>query len=197
MSEFSPQDKNLCGTVMAVVCFKSALAILMVTKGVLLIMSLSPMMYPVVLTNGGLHTLNYVVQFVFEIEDPWATVDILDQLEGDYGDLSMQKYSSNVVEKCLKYAGEESQSCIIHELINNRRLDQIMQDPYGNYVIQAALNHSKPMKHGFLDKHGVPVPSTYQGSLHAALVEAIRPHVPVLRTSPYGKKVLSSNGLKK
>ncbi|THG13157.1 hypothetical protein TEA_029883 [Camellia sinensis var. sinensis] len=121
---------------------------------------------------------NYVVQFVFEIEDPWATVDILDQLEGDYGDLSMQKYSSNVVEKCLKYAGEESQSCIIHELINNRRLDQIMQDPYGNYVIQAALNHSK-------------------GSLHAALVEAIRPHVPVLRTSPYGKKVLSSNGLKK
>ncbi|KAL7203051.1 hypothetical protein ACSBR1_034488 [Camellia fascicularis] len=121
---------------------------------------------------------NYVVQFVFEIEDPWATVDILDQLEGEYGDLSMQKYSSNVVEKCLKYAGEESRSCIIQELINNRRLDQIMQDPYGNYVIQAALNHSK-------------------GNLHAALVEAIRPHVPVLRTSPYGKKVLSSNGLKK
>uniref|UniRef100_A0A5B6YK23 PUM-HD domain-containing protein n=2 Tax=Davidia involucrata TaxID=16924 RepID=A0A5B6YK23_DAVIN len=121
---------------------------------------------------------NYVVQYVFGIHVPWATVDILDQLEGNYGDLSMQKYSSNVVEKCLKYAGEERRPCIIQELINNPRLDQIMQDPYGNYVIQAALNYSK-------------------GALHAALVEAIRPHVPVLRTSPYGKKVLSSNILKK
>lgn len=121
---------------------------------------------------------NYVVQFVFELELPWATVDTLDQLEGNYGDLSMQKYSSNVVERCLKYAGEERCARIIKELMSNSRLDQIMQDPYGNYVIQAALNHSK-------------------GSAHAALVDAIRPHVPILRTSPYGKKVLSSNSLKK
>ncbi|XP_057955818.1 pumilio homolog 12 isoform X2 [Malania oleifera] len=121
---------------------------------------------------------NYVVQFVFELQVPWATMDILGQLEGNYGDLSVQKCSSNVVEKCLKYAGEECRLGIIQELINNPRLDQIMQDPYGNYVIQAALNYSK-------------------GALHAALVEAIKPHVSVLRTSPYGKKVLSSYSLRK
>ncbi|XP_044483099.1 pumilio homolog 12-like [Mangifera indica] len=121
---------------------------------------------------------NYVVQFVFELRLPWATKDIFDQLEGNYGDLSMQKYSSNVVEKCLKNSSEERRARIIQELIGNPNLDQIMLDPYGNYVIQAALNQSK-------------------GALHAALVDAIRPHVPVLRTSPYGKKVLSSNSLKK
>eukprot|EP00257_Ricinus_communis_P018636 XP_015577404.1 pumilio homolog 12 isoform X1 [Ricinus communis] len=121
---------------------------------------------------------NYVVQFVFELRLPWATANILDQLEGNYGDLSMQKYSSNVIEKCLKYASEEHRAHIIRQLISNTHLDQVMQDPYGNYVIQAALHQSK-------------------GALHAALVEAIRPHVPVLRTSPYGKKVLSSNFLKK
>lgn len=121
---------------------------------------------------------NYVVQFVFELRLPWAATDILDQLEGNYGDLSVQKYSSNVVEKCLKYAGEVRRNRIIWELINNSRLDQVMQDPFGNYVIQAALQQSK-------------------GALHAALVEAIRPHVPTLQTSPYGKKVLSSNILKK
>ncbi|KAK3204858.1 hypothetical protein Dsin_018904 [Dipteronia sinensis] len=121
---------------------------------------------------------NYVVQFVFELRLPWAMMDILDQLEGNFGDLSMQKYSSNVVEKCLKYASEEHRSRIIRELIGNAHLDQLMQDPYGNYVIQAALQQSK-------------------GALHAALVDAIRPHIPVLRTSPYGKKVLSSNILKK
>ncbi|KAJ0810439.1 putative armadillo-like helical, pumilio domain-containing protein [Helianthus annuus] len=121
---------------------------------------------------------NYVVQYVFELQVPWATSAILDQLEGNYGDLAMQKYSSNVVEKCLKYAREECRVCIVNELMNNPRLDQIMQDPYGNYVIQAALRSSK-------------------GALREALVEAIKPHVPTLRTSPYGKKVLSSNGLKK
>lgn len=121
---------------------------------------------------------NYVVQFVFELRLPWAATDILDQLEGNYGDLSVQKYSSNVVEKCLKYAGEVRRNRIIRELINNSCLDQVMQDPFGNYVIQAALQQSK-------------------GALHAALVEAIRPHVPTLQTSPYGKKVLSSNILKK
>ncbi|BBH04278.1 pumilio 12 [Prunus dulcis] len=63
---------------------------------------------------------NYVVQFVFELQLPWATVDILDQLEG-----------------------EERRVRIVQELIENPRLDQIMQDPYGNYVIQAALSQSK------------------------------------------------------
>lgn len=55
----------------------------------------------------------------------------------------MQKYSSNVVEKCLKSASEDRRTHIIQELINNAHLDQIMQDPYGNYVIQAALHRSK------------------------------------------------------
>lgn len=83
------------------------------------------------------------MQFVFELRLPWAAADILDQLEGNYGDLSVQKYSSNVVEKCLKYAGEVRRNRIIQELINNSRLDQVMQDPFGNYVIQAALQQSK------------------------------------------------------
>ena len=86
------------------------------------------------------------MQFVFELQLPWATEDILDQLEGNFGDLSMQKSSSNVVEKCLTYAGEEHRTRVIQELIDNPRLDQIMQDPYGNYVIQAALNQSKVSK---------------------------------------------------
>ncbi|KAI7758373.1 hypothetical protein M8C21_013734 [Ambrosia artemisiifolia] len=84
---------------------------------------------------------NYVVQDVFELQVPWATSAILDQLEGNYGDLAMQKYSN-----------------------------QIMQDPYGNYVIQAGILSSKV-------------------ALREALVKAIKPHVPTLRTSSYAKKI--------
>ena len=81
------------------------------------------------------------MQYIFEF--PWAIVDVLDQLEGNYGDLSLQKYSSNVVEKCLQHAGDERRNCIVQELLNDSRIDQIMLDPYGNYVIQAALNNAK------------------------------------------------------
>lgn len=156
------------------------------------------------------------MQFVFELQLPWATVDILEQLEGNYGDLSVQKYSSNVVEKSLKYAGEEHHTRIIQELIENMRLDQIMQDPYGNYVIQAALSQSKVSKWitflcylylihrscciSDLCVHRTCLIASFfseQGSLHSKLVEAIKPHVPVLRSSPYGKKILSTNVLKK
>lgn len=83
------------------------------------------------------------MQCIFDLRLPWATLEILDQLKGNYWDLSVQKYSSNVVEKCLKYADEDGRLRIVQELMNNPRLDQIMQDPYGNYVIQAALSHSK------------------------------------------------------
>ncbi|KAK4789100.1 hypothetical protein SAY86_020419 [Trapa natans] len=120
---------------------------------------------------------NYVVQLMFELDVSQATTEVLRQLEGNFVDLSMQKYSSNVVEKCLEHATEESRGCIVHELLGDPRHDQIMQDPYGNYVIQAALKYSN-------------------GTLKSALLKAIEAHVPELRISPYGKKVLSCTSLK-
>lgn len=86
---------------------------------------------------------NYVVQIILDQEIPWATDAILDQLQGRFGDLSMQKYSSNVVEKCLKLARDIGRAKIIRELMNSYDLPQIMLDQYGNYVIQSALRECK------------------------------------------------------
>lgn len=84
------------------------------------------------------------MQFILKIDLQWATDEILEQLAGSYGDLSMQKYSSNVVEKCLQVAKEgERLPKIVNELIKDPRFDKIMQDPYGNYAIQTALNQSE------------------------------------------------------
>lgn len=59
----------------------------------------------------------------------------------------MQKYSSNVVEKCLQFANEGGElPNIVLELINDSRFDKIMQDPYGNYAIQTALNNTEVSK---------------------------------------------------
>ncbi|KAF8102680.1 hypothetical protein N665_0197s0042 [Sinapis alba] len=121
---------------------------------------------------------NYALQYVFELQLEWAINEILEQLEGKYTELSMQKCSSNVVEKCLTLADGKHQSRIISELITYGRLDQVMLDPYGNYVIQAALKQSK-------------------GVLHGLLVDAIKVYISCLRTNPYGKKVLSALNSKK
>ena len=90
-----------------------------------------------------LYGRNYALQYVFELHLEWAVNEILEQLEGNYTELSMQKCSSNVVEKCLTLADDKHQARIIRELVTDGRLDQVMLDPYGNYVIQAALKQSK------------------------------------------------------
>jgi hypothetical protein len=51
----------------------------------------------------------------------------------------MQKCSSNVVEKCLKEAQEPKRAKIILELISDPKLQNILLDQYGNYVIQTAF----------------------------------------------------------
>jgi hypothetical protein len=63
----------------------------------------------------------------------------VDELEGHFGNLSMQKCGSHVVEQCLKLAPHVVRDKIINELMNDPKLPHIMLDQYGNYVIQTAL----------------------------------------------------------
>ncbi|KAJ7566493.1 hypothetical protein O6H91_02G106000 [Diphasiastrum complanatum] len=121
---------------------------------------------------------NYVVQYILDLGIPWASMEVMIRLEGNYALLSMQKFSSNVVEKCLKQAGDEYRTRIVNELMSSSVLGQLLQDPYANYVVQCALTVTK-------------------GALHANLIEAIRPHSPTLRSSPFGKRILSRTNLKR
>ncbi|KAL6623246.1 hypothetical protein ACP70R_033125 [Stipagrostis hirtigluma subsp. patula] len=121
---------------------------------------------------------NYVVQYVIDLKIPNANASIAQQFEGKYIHLSMQKFSSNVVEKCLKVFKEADKAKIILELLAMPHLEQLLQHPYANYVMYSALQNSK-------------------GSLHSALTNAIRPHVELLRTSPYCKRIYSRALLKK
>ncbi len=48
---------------------------------------------------------NYVVQYVLELGQVDASRAVIRVLAGQFAELSMQKFSSNVVEKCLKLSG--------------------------------------------------------------------------------------------
>ena len=83
---------------------------------------------------------NYVVQYILGLDITEVTANILAQFEGNILDLSMNKFSSHVVEKCLKELRAEYSTRIIVELISNPELFQnVVQDYSGNYVIQSAL----------------------------------------------------------
>ena len=48
---------------------------------------------------------NYVVQYVLELGQVEASQAVIATLSGHFAELSLQKFSSNVVEKCLKLGG--------------------------------------------------------------------------------------------
>jgi len=117
---------------------------------------------------------NYVVQYILDLGLSWANGEVMTQLLGNYAELSMQKFSSNVVEKCLKLADaslEKNRNTVVREIMQSPLLDRLLMDPYGNYVVQSTLTVTK-------------------GVLHTELVERIRPHLPLIKNSPFGKRIL-------
>ena len=83
------------------------------------------------------------MQYILDLGLVWAVAEVIDRLDGNFVHLAMQKFSSNVVEKCLKLSDSEKMAQIVQELINSTHLPHLLQDPFANYVIQSALTVSK------------------------------------------------------
>ncbi|CAL5183201.1 unnamed protein product [Lathyrus oleraceus] len=121
---------------------------------------------------------NYVVQCTLDLKIASAATTLTLQFEGSYAHMSMQRYSSHVVEKCLEVFNDEQRAEIIHELLSDPHFDQLLQDPQANYVIQKALRCS-------------------EGHVYNSLVETIESYKTICRNSPYSKKIFSQKLLKK
>ncbi len=87
---------------------------------------------------------NYVVQYVLELGHVEATATIMKQLYDHYPDLAQQKFSSNVVEKCLKLGGPGLAECrerVIRELMLSPQLPRLLQvGPALCMCLQGAAN---------------------------------------------------------
>lgn len=59
---------------------------------------------------------------------------------------------------------------MVKELTESEHLKSLIQDPFGNYVIQTAMTVAEPPQ-------------------HAKLVEGIKPFLFALRNTPYGKRI--------
>ena len=85
---------------------------------------------------------NYAIT---EILSNWSESDCEDIYEAVCEKLcllSMQKYSSNVVEKCLKKGSAQMKAKLLKEFCRAQKLESVIRNSFGNYVMQTALSQS-------------------------------------------------------
>jgi hypothetical protein len=115
---------------------------------------------------------NYVVQYILDLNDASFTTPMCQGFQGKICELSKQKFSSNVIEKCIRCAEPHVKSMMIEELLDVEQLEHLMRDSYGNYVIQTALEFAP-------------------AELCIHLIDAMRPILPSIRQTPYGRRIMS------
>lgn len=101
---------------------------------------------------------NYVVQYVLDVCSDEDVHAVCESVVGKVCLLAIQKFSSNVMEKCLERCTDRVRELYLKELSETDRIRELMTDPFGNYVIQRALavaTHSQAVQ----------------------LVETMRPHL--------------------
>eukprot|EP01114_Cavostelium_apophysatum_P006424 TRINITY_DN1772_c0_g1_i2.p1 TRINITY_DN1772_c0_g1~~TRINITY_DN1772_c0_g1_i2.p1 ORF type:complete len:664 (-),score=198.13 TRINITY_DN1772_c0_g1_i2:87-2078(-) len=100
---------------------------------------------------------NYVVQHILDKyphEDQSAKMIL--NLRGSVADLCVQKFSSNVVEKCLQIGNAEARAALLAELTDSDMLPQLLNDRFANFVIQTALDVATPDQRQLLVKNILP-----------------------------------------
>ncbi|EDO17616.1 hypothetical protein Kpol_1061p41 [Vanderwaltozyma polyspora DSM 70294] len=124
---------------------------------------------------------NYVVQYVITKESEEKAFDysykIVEVLKPKVKDLSLHKFGSNVVEKILKTPAL-SEPLILELLKNNdeSEIQMLLNDSYGNYVLQTALD----------------VSHSTNPSLYKRLSDIVSPLlVGPIRNTPHGRRIIN------
>ena len=81
---------------------------------------------------------NYCIQHVLDHAPLNVCIQLKKKMEGKYVRLAKQKFSSNVVEKCLRTSNLEWRGIILRELTAS--VGELIRDRYGNYVLQTAVS---------------------------------------------------------
>jgi hypothetical protein len=125
---------------------------------------------------------NYVVQYVLELQDKSFSDALIRRFLGNVCLLSVQKFSSNVMEKAIRSADADLRRTLVEELLSKDRLDKLLRDSYANYVVQTALDYADA-------KQRQEVPCKWKRLTFLQLVDCIMPLLPAIRNTPYGKRI--------
>ena len=82
---------------------------------------------------------NYAVQSLICNTDLSDCNIIIDTIVENYLSLSMQKFSSNVVENCIKYGKESTVKRIFKNIVEQEKLESLLNNNYGNFVLEKLI----------------------------------------------------------
>ncbi|KAJ5493392.1 hypothetical protein N7539_002138 [Penicillium diatomitis] len=113
---------------------------------------------------------NYVVQYILDLAEPCFTTPLCRVFANNIPELSKQKFSSNVIEKCLRTADSDTRRAMIEEILSGNELEAMLRDSFANYVVQTAMDFS-------------------DAETRQCIVDAIRPILPSIRQTPHGRRI--------
>ena len=87
---------------------------------------------------------NYVVQYMIDLNESEANARLALIFVKSMKMLATQKFSSNVIEKCLQQNTPDIQKIMILEISQPGNIIRMISDQYANYVVQRALTLAEP-----------------------------------------------------
>lgn len=115
---------------------------------------------------------NYVVQYILDLDEAQFTKPLCESFLGKIAPLSKQKFSSNVIEKCLRTADHETKRRMVAEMLVGNEIERMLRDSFANYVVQTALEYADP-------------------DMKMRIVESVRPILPSIKQTPHGRRIAS------
>ena len=94
--------------------------------------------------NGALNFIqhpyaNYAVQNLINCTDLSFCDNIIETIVDNYLSLSMQKFSSNVVENCIKYCDKKNVKKIYDSIVEDNKIESLLNNIYGNFVLEKLI----------------------------------------------------------
>jgi hypothetical protein len=88
---------------------------------------------------------NYIVQNILAAGSDNDITQLVNAFTGNFYALSLHKFASNVIEKCIRRASPAQRNAVFIEIIGNEnhwedaRILKMVADQFGNYVIQRII----------------------------------------------------------
>ena len=86
---------------------------------------------------------NYGIQFLIENWDNDSLIDIKNKVVENIFKLSLEQFSSNVVEKAIELFNEEYREIIIRKLCFEGNIISLLKSKFGRFVLYKAINYMK------------------------------------------------------
>ena len=87
---------------------------------------------------------NYGIQFLFDIWDIYDLKEIIEKILENIYELSLQQFSSNVIEKAIEFVDEENRIKIIRKLcFSTNFILLLIKNKFGKFVLNKAIKYMK------------------------------------------------------